>query len=310
MCFWEVILLAPHLLCFNISAAVPLLCIWMTWSGSAVGDGARSRAGRQLAGDAVGALVIGGLFGGVLVALYWQAGNTRLFEVAGQLSSRVTFGVWEFLFSLVLMTIYFLWWPSPTHARWWQRACHTLMAVLAATNLLYHFPPLFTILSQLRNTAFDPQRVVSSSEFRSLLISPEIAVPTIHYWLASLAIASVYVQCRCVGLFRPQAMTQEKENRIVLMARMALAVTLFQIPGGVWWVMVLHPSQQGLLLGGNPWCGAAFVTALVAVFGLLHQLAAIAGGEVQRPVILKAAGLMLLVVGLMTSTLVSIRVEL
>ncbi len=310
MWFLETVLLASHLVCFNISAAVPLLCVWLAWSGWAAGDGARSRAGRQLAGDAVGALLIGGLLGGGLVALYWQAGNTRWFEVAGQLSSRLMFGAWEFLFSLVLMTIYFLWWPSPTRARWWQHACHALLAVLAATNLLYHFPPLFTILSQLRTTGFVPQRVVDSAEFRSLLVSPEVAAPTIHYWLASLATACVYAQCRCVGLVRPRAMTREKEERIVLTARMALAVTLFQIPAGVWMVMVLHPSQQGLLLGGNLWSGAAFITALVAVFGLLHQLAAIAGGEVRRAAILKAAGLMLAVIGLMTVTLVGIRVEL
>ena len=309
MWFLETFLLTSHLVCFNISAAVPLLCIWLAWSGSAVGDDDRSRAGRQLAGDAVAALLLGGLLGGGLVALHWQVGSTRLFEVAGQLGSRMIFGAWEFLFSLVLMAIYFLWWPSLTRARWWQRACHALLAVLAATNLLYHFPPLFTILSQLRTTDFVSQRVVDSAAFRSLLVSPEVAVPTIHYWLASLATACVYVQCRCVGLVRPRAMTQEKERRIVVTARMTLAVTLLQIPGGVWLVMVLHPSQQALLLGGDLWSGAAFVAALVAVFGLLHQLAAIAGGEVRRAAVLKAAVLLLLVIGLMTFTLVGIRAE-
>jgi hypothetical protein len=309
MWFLETVLLASHLVCFNISAAVPLLCIWLAWSGSAREDGDRSRAGRQLAGDAVAALLLGGLLGGGLVGLHWQVDRTRLFEVAGQLSSRVVFGAWEFLFSLVLMTIYFLWWPSLARGRWWHRVCHALLAVLAATNLLYHFPPLFTILSQLRTTGFVPQRVVDSAAFRSLLVSPEVVVPTIHYWLASLATACVYVQCRCVGLVRSRAMTREKEQQIVVTARVALAVTLLQIPGGVWLLMVLHPSQQALLLGGNLWSGATFVTALVAVFALLHQLAAIAGGEVRRAAILKAAGLMLVVIGLMTLTLVSIRAE-
>tara|TARA_B100000809_G_scaffold34744_1_gene30390 strand:+ start:84 stop:401 length:318 start_codon:yes stop_codon:yes gene_type:complete len=104
-------------------------------------------------------------------------------------------------------------------------------------------------------------------------------------------------------------MTREKEQQIVVTARVALVVTLLQIPSGVWLVMVLHPSQQALLLGENLWSGAAFVTALVAVFALLHRLAAIAGGEVRRAAILKAAGLLLVVIGFMALTLVSIRAE-
>ena len=293
------LLLACHLLCVNLSAMGPLLCVWLAWRRD---DGAR-----RLARDSLGALLLGAVLGGSLVALHWSSNPTLLKETAVLLQSRLQFGVWEFLFSLILLVGYYTVWPAVTSARNWRRVLHHCLAVLAATNLLYHFPPLFTIFAQLHSAQLEFDGPIDSHAFRSLLLSAEVATPTLHHWLASVATTCVYVQLQCVGCCRPRTATAEKERLVVVLARVTLLVTLLQIPVGLWFLTVLPAGQQTLLFGENWYCAIWFVVGLLGTLGLIHRLLTVAWGEVSRTHVIRTAWWLLLVTVSMSMTLVGVR---
>ncbi len=191
--------------------------------------------------------------------------------------------------------------------RWVVRFARSVLAVFASTNLLYHFPPLFVIFSKVSRPEVHHSSVatieeVSSAEFRRLLADPEVLSTSLHFLLASVAVAGMAVLL--FGLGRQQKTDNPAAGGLCkLGGRIALAATVLQAPVGFWVFMNLPATAQNRLLGDDLLGTALFVAGVSAAVWLMHLLAVIALGDTRKKSIVQAAFVLLVVIVLMTGTL-------
>jgi hypothetical protein len=293
------LVLALHLACMNAATGGPLVCVWLDWRERR-GDGVAGRAGRFLAGWSVLLFVAGLALGLATAVLVWNLEFWR--ELRALLPSRIFWGYWELGFSFVLMAGHWGWWrmaPGKSLAR----VGRSLAAVLASTNLLYHFPPLFVVAAMVASGEAASLGEINDATFPRLIWRGEVFALTVHFWLASLAVTGVLLAGYALreNDGSPEEQTPAKAARWG--GLIALVSTLLQIPVGLWLMMVLPPLRQNQLLGGNL-AGTSLLAAgvLIAVF-LLHVLAGMTLGDTRRATILRAAVLILSVIVVMTAVL-------
>jgi hypothetical protein len=196
------------------------------------------------------------------------------------------------------MIPYALLWDRAHNQRFW----HRLLAVLAATNLLYHFPPLFTMLSLMNARPELAGELLARSLYVELLRDRELLARVAHHWLASLATASGVLML--LSAPRDRAQNKPRSNwSATFAARVALAATVLQLPTGLWLLLQLPSTAQTRILGGEALGTALFVAAIAAAVLLLQQLAAASLGGVGRAIALRIVVLMLAVLILMSSVL-------
>lgn len=290
------IVLAIHLLCMNVLAAGPLLCAWLDRK-SANQDQDYQAAVRFLAVASFLLAIVGALLG---LSLGWLLWNDSYRDMLRQFHHRITWGIAEFLFSAVLIGIYTAWvWIRPAAQRgvWIGRSS---IAVIASLNLLYHFPPLFSMMAGVATGEFQVRQGVDSATFRHLLVEGEVLALTMHFTLASFAVASMVLVVFGAGLIKSTATSRPGA---ICGARTALVTTVAQIPVGIWLLMQLPTGVQSQLLGADPLSATLLVSGLMATFWLMHQLAAVAFGDVSAPAVRRATAAMIIVVLLMTGVL-------
>lgn len=271
-----------HLLAVGLAGSLPFVCIWLEWRESRRGDELAGRLGRQLARHSLAWLTLGIGLGLLSVFLAWRQAESSYFAAWEFIPrSRFEFGVAELAFFYV-----FMFWYLRSWGRFRQPIWHRLIAVLAATDLLYHFPPLFAAIAAL---AARPE--LRGTRFVHLLVDPEVFTRTLHHWLASLALCAGYT-CWCVQRLPDLGSHSESATRLKKgAARLALAAACLQLPVGFALVVLLPDVERGPLLGGD-WLAAGLMAAgLFTALGLLHHLAAIAfgggdAGEVRRALLL------------------------
>jgi hypothetical protein len=246
-------------------------------------------------------LYAAGIVLGLVVAwLAWTPAFWR--ELRALLPSRTYWGMWELGFSAVLLAVYAGWWKLAPGKRA-GRLGRSTIALLTATNLMYHFPPYFVVAAAL--SAGEAARLgdIDDASFPRLIWHGEVAALTVHYWLASFAVAGVMLSL--FGLRRaPEGCPpQEHPARMAVWGGVvALVPTLLQIPVGLWVMVRLSPLRQNRLLSdsvGMLLLGAGVLLAL----WLMHQLAALAIGDTRRGTIVRAAILLAAVIVLMTAAL-------
>jgi hypothetical protein len=291
--------LSAHLVCMNIASAGPLACIWLDWRERA-GDAAAGRAGRTLAATSLVLFVVGMLLGVLVAWLAWSPAFWR--DLIERLPGRLYWGAWELAFSAVLMAAYWGWWRwAPGGAG--ARTGRTVIALLSATNLLYHFPPLFILIAKLSTGDAAVGESLDDSTFREMMWRGEVVALTVHYWLASLAVAGVLLAVLALRMAPKQDSPEAIMRLAVWGGRLALVPTLLQIPVGLWIVIALPPVPQNRVLGGDLAATTLLGTGVVAALALLHYLASLSIGEATRKTIVGAAVLMLIVIATMTATL-------
>jgi hypothetical protein len=301
------ILLAWHLLCVNLASVAPLVGVWLEWL-DARGNAAARRLAPLLAWHGVISLLLGVSLG---TSIGWLLWSDRYREAVLQLGSRLHNGGAELVFSLALM-IWHAWWCSrpstPSRRGRWGRAT---LAILAGTNLVYHFPVLMVILARLA-TGEDPTTdVLNSAAFRQRLVDPLVLARCVHFWLASVAVTGVWllaISWRWQGRLAVDpsqgSLDSDDAHQVARWgARLALIPTLLQIPSGIWLLSTIPPLAQSRLLGGDPVATLAFGGSVLLALGFMHHLAAIGMGETSRPQLARAIGLLVAIVGLMTYVL-------
>ena len=169
MKFIEPILLGMHLLIVGAAAAAPLYCLWLEWK-EARGDELAGRAGRCLAGASFGLLWLGAILG---LALGWIAWTPEWRDALLRLGSRLYSAGGEWLFSVVLVGVYWWWWRRSPKPRTWVRCLRSLLPLLAGTNLLYHFPMLFYVLERLLSENSETAKKITGAEFRHHMTSAQ-----------------------------------------------------------------------------------------------------------------------------------------
>ena len=306
MIYLRIIILSLHLILMNLASVGPILSIWLDARSVRQKDEEVASLGRTIGWWSVGALILGivaGLLQGVLI---WSQGNDAYFSAISSVwDSKVTFGIWEIIFSLACTVGYLTWWKLGERSGLWQRLLSRFLAILSATNLLYHFPTLFTILGLIARGEVEIDPPVDSSEFRSLLLNGEVIWFTLHFWFASFAVSGLITGMLCLRRL-PEG---KRESTAAVAFTVALIPTLLQIPVGFVLTTTLNSAQQSRLMGGDSLCTALFALSIGLAFWLMHYLAGLAFFDRS----LRKANMALLTLGgtivLMTATMLLSRGE-
>ncbi len=294
-----VLLLTVHLLLADVAMVGPLASVWLDWRSGRNGETAMEQAGLTTARLSSWALTLGIVVGVVLLGARWILNNGAYLEAVAALPrSRLWFAGFELLFYFACMGAYTGLWRR--WRRW--RLAHRLLAVAAATNLLVHFPALFVIISVIRQRPELLSSAVDSAEFRRLLVDGEVMSRVVHVWLAAVVVTAAVL----MGLgLRMSADESRRESAIRLIRGGALAglmATLVQVPVGFWVTLQLPEKSRSPLMGGDVLVTCLFLASVGLALALVHQLAAIALGDVEVRPIRRAVVMLVLLVLLMVGT--------
>ena len=136
------LLLGIHLLCVNVAAVGPLFCLALLYRRNAQA----APLARWITRQSCVALFVGMLLGGTIMGLYSFGGaaldGKRFYQALLTIPhDRLWWAAAELVFYYLCMLPVVRYW-KPLAARRWPIA---LLCLLSATNLIYHFAPLFVI---------------------------------------------------------------------------------------------------------------------------------------------------------------------
>jgi hypothetical protein len=293
-----ILLLTAHLLCVNVAAAGPLVAMWLDWREGR-GDKLCGTAGRFLTWESLALLAVGACLGLTIGWMQWDQAYRRAIL---QFDRRVFFAVWELAFSLGLMTMAAVWWTMILESRPLGRGVRMFLQFLAGTNLLYHFPLLFIVISDVSTAEASLSKSVDSADFRSLIVTGSVMSRAVHVCLASFAVTGVALIAHSEWLQRRG--TADAARIAVWGGRLALVVTILQLPVGVWLLSQLPSRGQRLVLGGDPIATSLLGISILLALWLMHLLAAIALGDTTRKNTRLSVAVMVVTVLLMSGVLV------
>jgi hypothetical protein len=249
-----------------------------------------------LARWSIAGLLAGGALGVVVAWLKWDAAYGSLW--LGPLHYKLHWAGVEAIFSLVLMIGWRLSLPGRAGGSNWAMAARGLVAVLAATNLLYHFPVLFAVAARLAEAGETSGERIGGAVFRQLMIEGETPAVAVHVVLASVAVAG--------GMLLGLSLRRLRRGDEAGAARIArwggwwsLAPSVLQLPVGVWTLTTMPAAAQAQLMGESAAGILLFVAAVVAALWLINELAHLSMGEFSRSILVRAMSAMLITVVLM-----------
>lgn len=297
-------LLASHLLAVNLAAAGPLVSLFLEWASRKWGAVLGDEVARRLSRDALVAFAVGAVIGGAFLAVLWRnEGDPFVVALLRFSAAKLWFAGGELVFYVLCQGAYVAMWRRPWKQTPAGRVAHRLLAILAATNLLYHFPPMMAVIGEIAAGKLAAPEVIDAAAYRELAFTPAVASRSLHHILAAVALAGLYAAIAACRLLPRSA---GEASRIAAWgARIALIATVLQIPVGIWVLLSLENNRA--LMGDSLLATALFIVAVVAALALMHHLAAIAFGDVTRKAVLTAAALFVFVVVTMTATLVFSR---
>ena len=298
------ILEAFHLMAVNVAAAGPLVCVWLHFCASRRDDAVADFVGRRLAKASFTMLLIGGVLGLCNLMLAMAIGDQAYLNALRQFPMRrYHFAGAEIVFSLVFSGAYWLCWEKLKRMTW----VHALLAFLTATNLLYHFPVLLTMISVVSTREDLAGQTIDLAIYRQLLVDPEIASRSIHVVLASFAVTGIYLMAFGITLSRNESLRDGAPRVARWGARVALLPTLVQLGVGTWALMMLPSVARKGFMGRDAIATSLFMLSLVAMFAMMHLLGAVAFGKGDRKQIVRAMIAMTVTVLLMTGTARRVR---
>jgi hypothetical protein len=300
----SVILLAAHLLAMNVASAAPLICVWLRFREPR-GDSTAGAIGRRLASWSVWSLLCGIVLGLILLGIVWAAPEQHYWQAVERFPTRAyLFAASELAFTTVCLALYAGLWNRLRERPWW----HALLAVLATTNLFYHFPPLMIVLGELSaQPEWISEPMITRPVFRSLLLRSELMGKVLHFGFASVGVSGAALML----LARWHASAEVSEDRrsalIRVGAGIAFVASVVQLAIGMWVLLELPTSAHNALMGDD-WLGTVlFFLSIVAALGVLRAFASVAGGDTSGPAVSRSAVLLIIVVVLMTASLIRSR---
>jgi hypothetical protein len=289
------LVLTAHLVLVDIAMAGPLASVWLEWRPPRGCELLADRLALTLARLSIGALVGGMLLGGLLLALRWASDDRAYFDaLAAVPASRLWFAGAELVFSLACLCAYAARWH-----RWARRrVVHRLLAVAAASNLLLHFPALFTIVSILSKRPELWGEVLDRSAYQHMFLDGEVLARVAHIWLAAFVTTGVVVMVLAGRL----AGGADSRRLVERGAWLALVPALLELPAG-WWLASRIPEAQRLpLLGDDLLSTGLFAAAILLALWLVHLLAGVALGDHEPRQIGRCVATLLAIMLLMVST--------
>lgn len=325
-----------HLAAVLFAAAAPCYALWLEWNATRRSDPLADALGLRISKLAITGLVAGMLLGGLALALLWLQDAQPYFRGLAVIPvRRLWFGAAE-------LAVYFL--GMAAYVRWWRtmpRPLHRFLAIFNATNLLYHFPPLFSAIAVASTR---PRLWNSDLNYRqtlSLFGEGETLARTLHVILAGFAIGGVVlmwlawrrlealqaapasggtpaddpppagesaeasdhpaVEAHSPGELAGTEQQQRAARWLRRGAGAGLVFTALQLPAGVLLLVALPTASRDRLLLGDLWSTAMLLAAVVFAVALLHLLTAAALGDRNHSVVRNAAVCLALVMLLMVS---------
>lgn len=292
-----ILLLSLHLLAVNVAAGAPLVGVWLDWRGTR-GNDLAAQGAVFLAKATVHGLLAGALLGVLVGWLKWDAAYQELWT--GPLSYKRNWAIGEAIFSLVLFVAWWRWLPGAAGGSKTAMRVRSLLALISATNLLYHFPALLSVAARLHRAGNRPDLVLKGASFRALALGAETPALALHVALAAIATGGVVLLWFAVRSTSPEA--DEERTRLARSAGWwALVPSLLQLPVGLWTLMRLAPDAQSQLMGQNTVGTLLLVASLLAAFWLINDLVQIALGEPTKGLIQRTFAALLITVILMTA---------
>jgi hypothetical protein len=294
-----IFLLAAHLLCVNVASAGPLVCIWLDWREGR-GDSLAGRTANYLAMLSLITLLAGGLLGLAIAGVSWSDRYQQLWT--GPMSYKAVWGVGEYVFSLLITVAYLLWRRFASRR---LRGVRYFVLLLSGTNLLYHFPFLFTVASDVILERELPD-TLKAAAFRHEMMRPDVLARVVHVWLASFAVTGVTLIGYGLRLQRREG--EEAGQRVSRWgAYWAIIPSLLQIPVGLWLIAALPANWQARALGGDIAAVLMLGASVLLVLFILQDLASVAFGDPERKKLVRIMVSMVVIVLLMTGVLRRIR---
>jgi hypothetical protein len=299
----EIVLLAAHLLCMNIAAGAPLIAMYLEWRDRR-GDAVAPQAAKYLSVCIVVALLIGALLGLAIGWLRWTPEYQQVWQV--QLKDKLNTAIQEFVVSGTLLVVYLVWRRFVVLPTRWGYIARSVILLLAATNLLYHFPPLLIVAGKLAENGFGsdvevPQRTLVFREFWRLRSLDETPALWIHFGLASVAVGGVVL----FGLALRRQRSDEDPRGAKRIAAWgswpAFVATGLQLVVGLWLLATTPPDLQARLTGSSLWPTVFLVVSIGCALWLLRELANVALGEATRGAMIRCMIALTVVVVLMTA---------
>jgi hypothetical protein len=299
--------LAMHLLAMNVASGAPFVAIWLAWRAHRRGDSAAGEAARGLVRAAIITVLAGLVLGGILLALV-AIDSPEFFATARRIpASRYWFGIVEVLFYIGCLAIYLGLARRGDEGRGrGQLLFQILAALLAGTDLVYHFPPLFAVIGVLGTRPHEPSGAI---RFVQAMFDPEVVAVVVHFLLASLAVTGLTLAI-VVNRRSDRYATVDAQRLIAWGGRIALAATIGQLPAGLWLLFQVPSEARDQLFGEDVVAASCFAVALIATLGLLHHLAAMAFGDTSQRQLRAALVLLGLTVASMVGAQQRIRREL
>lgn len=199
----------------------------------------------------------------------WGSGERQFFSALLRFwDTKVFFGWWELAFYAGCVGGYLLWRTRRPAATTWERYVSRFLLLLAGTNLLYHFPPLFAVIQMLARGEGADGPTIDSAQFRQLMATPHVIWLSIHFLLASISVTGLIV-----GRMALRQLEPEPADKVLSSGALsALIATVFQAPVGAAFLLSLPQMEQRSLMGSDMLATVLFVIALVSAFWLMHVM--------------------------------------
>lgn len=294
-----VLVVAAHLLAVNVALAGPFMCLWLQWRHTRPQGALAGEAGRWLLRWSLLALAPAVALGLAALGLLWMLYPGAYFEAARQVPARrYWFGIVELVFSAACLGLWLCLWPTRRRPAGRARLFSGWsLGLLAATNLLYHFPPLFAVIGVLSSR---PQAWGKGLPFTRLMVDPEVLARTLHHILAAAAVAGAALMLYALRPL-PGASGIDRRRAAAWGGRSALLATLLQLPAG-WFVLMQLPAEtRNRLLGQDLPAAMLFGASILTTIALLYRLATVSWGGVSRREILVGVACLALTVFLMVA---------
>jgi hypothetical protein len=265
------LLRSVHLASACFAAAAPMAAAWLHCR-AARGDSQARHTGLWLVGWSLVSLALA-LVTGLLLGLLNYLGEENYSQLVIALRAKLEWGLAELAFSAILVCLFWKWWQRTPDLPRGKSMLRCSLAVLAGTNLLYHFPLLFAVLDQIRSNPELVENAITASIFRQLIVVPAVYTKALHVILAGVVLCCLAVMCA------GEEEQQESSRLTTVAARVMLATLLLQLLIGIWMLMVMPADQRELLIGMGgvaPWLLALAVLLFVVVNQVLIP---VAGGE-------------------------------
>ncbi|MGY8767582.1 MAG: hypothetical protein ACKVH8_03985 [Pirellulales bacterium] len=289
----------------NLASAGPLVALWLDRRDAKQLDDISGKLGKKLLWWSFAAFLVGMTLGVIQgLILNFQA-DWKFFRVVERVwETKIFFGFWELAFYAVCLFGYIAWWQWGKRQSTWAIVTTRLLAILAATNLLYHFPMLFSIIRMIANSGDPSTETIYAAEFRTHMAEGGVGWLSIHFTLASIAVTGLFVSLLCL---RSQEQNESSETLIGRGGFISLIASVTQIPVGLAFLLSISPAEQSALMGGNIFASITFFVALLSALWLMHLTSSVAFFERDKKQVYKTCGALVFTVLTMTMSLLLCR---